>query len=66
MLRKNTSDTFPGREVTLIVFADHTGHTLISMSQAMQPAEQMLRLVDRCAERTGLHIEFRTIYERNL
>ncbi len=66
MLRKNTSDTFAGREVTLIVFADRSGHALVTMSQFMQPPKQMLRLMDLCTERTGLHIEFRTIYERNL
>jgi hypothetical protein len=57
--------SFPGREVTTVVFADHSGHKLVSMSPAMEPAKTMRRLLDTCADRTGLRMEFRTIYDRN-
>ena len=63
---RGTTDTFPGREVTAIVFADHSGRTLMRMSESMQPAKAVRRLFDLCAERTGLHMEFRRIYDRNL
>lgn len=66
LLRSGSSTSFPGRRTTAIVFADKRGRTLIRMSQSMQPARTVGRLFDLCAERTGLQLKFRTIYERNL
>ena len=57
---------FPGRTTTSVVFADRSGRTLILMSDHMQPGKTMLRLLDLCAERTGLRMEFRRIYTRNM
>jgi len=65
-LRSGSDTSFPGREVTMIVFRDHNGRKLLSMSPKMEPAKMRLRLLDLCAERTGLRLEFRTVYERNL
>jgi hypothetical protein len=65
-LREKSSSSFPGRQVTTVVFADRNGRKLLSMSPAMQPSGAMRRLLDTCAERTGLHMEFRTTYDRNL
>jgi hypothetical protein len=58
--------SFPGNEVTIIVFRDRSGRSLVSMSPKMQPAKSMIRLLDTCAERTGLRLDFRTIYAPNL
>lgn len=63
---RGSRDSFPGREVTTIVFADHSGRALMRMSQYMQPRKAVRRLFDLCAERTGLRMEFRRIYNPNL
>jgi hypothetical protein len=49
-----------------IIFADKRGRTLIRMSNVMVPEKSVARLLDLCADRTGLHLEFRKVYEPNL
>jgi hypothetical protein len=66
LIMRGRMDYFPGRDVTLVAFNDRSGHMLVSMSTNMQPPKQMQRLLDLCAQRTGLHLKFRTLYERNL
>ena len=66
LLRAGTTDFFPGREVTTVVFRGRSGRALIRMSPAMQPPHSARDLLNLCAERTGLHLESRTNYERNL
>lgn len=58
--------SFPARDVTTIVFRSRSGRRLLSMSPNMQPEKLMVRLLDTCAERTGLRLEFRTNYAPNL
>jgi hypothetical protein len=58
--------SFPGREVTTVVFRDKVGRQLVTLSPRMEPSKNMRRLLDTCADRTGLHLEFRTIYDPNL
>ena len=66
-LRRNAPNTsFPGREVTAIVFRDKSGRSLLRLSKSMQPADQMIRLFDTCAAKTGLRLELRTTYHPNL
>jgi hypothetical protein len=65
-LRQGSSSSFPGRDVTTVVFADRNGRRLLSMSPAMQPSRAVRQLLDTCAGKTGLHMEFRTIYDPNL
>ena len=67
MLRRSSPNTsFPGREVTAIVFRDKAGRSLLRVSESMQPAEQMIRLFDTCAAKTGLRLELRTVYHPSL
>ena len=61
--RRDTS--FPGRDVTIVAFRDKGGRQLVSLSPGMEPVRNMRRLLDTCADRTGLHLEFRTIYDPN-
>jgi len=65
-LLRTRDRSFPGRDVTTIVFRDRNGRSLVSMSPNMQPEKSMIRLLDMCAERTGLRLEFRTNYAPNL
>jgi hypothetical protein len=58
--------SFPGRDVTMVVFADKSGRQLVTLSPGMEPTKNMRRLLDACAERTGLRLEFRTIFDPNL
>jgi hypothetical protein len=57
--------SFPGRDVTVVVFRDKGGRQLVTLSPGMEPTRNMRRLLDACADRTGLHLEFRTIYDPN-
>lgn len=57
---------FPGRSVKSIVFTDRNGRALVSMSDHMEPESDVRRLLDLCAAQTGLHLEFKTLYNGNL
>jgi hypothetical protein len=52
---------FPGRTTKSIVFAGANGRSLLRMSTRMQPRDDVRRLFELCAERTGLTEQFRRI-----
>ena len=56
-------NSFPGRNIKIVVFRDKSGRQLATMSPGMEPRKNMRRLLDVCADRTGLRLEFRTIYD---
>jgi hypothetical protein len=53
---------FPGRTSRSLVFADRSGRALMRLSVAMQPRDAMRRLLELCAERTGLQEQSRRIF----
>jgi hypothetical protein len=61
--RRNFSEAmpFPGRTTRSLVFTDRDGRALMRLSVAMQPRDDMRRLLEVCAARTGLHEQFRQI-----
>ena len=61
-----TDNSFPGRNVTTIVFRDKSGRSILRMSPDMQPEKSMSQLLDTCARKTGLSLESRTVYHPNL